>query len=241
MRHRPGAPDGCTQRRLPSDTVPALRTLRACNTIVRMRPQAGAQAGKHETAGGSPWRIDGNTIYQARGRPDDEFTLDHVFGPEASTAQLYKGSSTRSKAADVVKGINCTLMAYGQTCSGKTFTMHGHDDKPGLIASTVGDVFELTDSMPGTKLSMSMSYPEVRGGILHGERLACRKLACSMQLRCTMQRARAEHCFLMHVAADTPFRQLAALERLLAVPCSCIQLYKEDMVDLLNPDKKLKI
>lgn len=164
--HRPGAPDGCTQRRLPSDTVPALRTLRACSAIVRVRPQAGAQADKQETGGGSPWRIDGNTIYQARGRPDDEFTLDHVFGPEASTAQLYKGSSTRSMAADVIKGINCTVMAYGQTGSGKTFTMHGRDDEPGLIALTVGDVFKLADSMPGTKFSMSVSYLEVGGGIL---------------------------------------------------------------------------
>lgn len=63
----------------------------------------------------------------------------------------------------------------------------------------------------------------------------------SMQLRCTMQHARAEPCFSMHVTR-------CANSRLLAMPCSCIQLYNESMVDLLHPagdkksaDKKLKI
>lgn len=42
-----------------------------------------------------------------------------------------------------MKGINVTVFAYGQTSSGKTYTMRGYDKKePGLIPLSITKVFD---------------------------------------------------------------------------------------------------
>eukprot|EP00250_Pteridium_aquilinum_P012030 c20465_g1_i1 orf=254-3265(+) len=52
------------------------------------------------------------------------YVFDHVFGPESVTQQVYdKGA--RDVALSALSGINATIFAYGQTSSGKTFTMRG--------------------------------------------------------------------------------------------------------------------
>lgn len=38
-------------------------------------------------------------------------------------------------------GINGTIFAYGQTASGKTYTMMGGEDEPGLVKYAVDEVF----------------------------------------------------------------------------------------------------
>ena len=61
-------------------------------------------------------------VLQREGRADwhaeMEYAFDAVFGPDVSTAEVY----TRA-AADIVpwvlRGIHCTILAFGQTASGK--------------------------------------------------------------------------------------------------------------------------
>lgn len=48
-----------------------------------------------------------------------------------------------------MNGINGTIFAYGQTSSGKTYTMTGTDDKPGVIPLAVKQIFEEIDSTKG--------------------------------------------------------------------------------------------
>lgn len=52
------------------------------------------------------------------------YTFDHVFGPESVTQQVYE-EGARDVALSALSGINATIFAYGQTSSGKTFTMRG--------------------------------------------------------------------------------------------------------------------
>lgn len=53
-----------------------------------------------------------------------DFTFDRVFGPEASQAEVY--AFTVQKAIQkVLQGYNSTILAYGQTGAGKTYTMEG--------------------------------------------------------------------------------------------------------------------
>lgn len=40
----------------------------------------------------------------------------------------------------VLSGYDSSIIAYGQTASGKTFTMLGPKDNPGLIPRIVGDI-----------------------------------------------------------------------------------------------------
>ena len=42
----------------------------------------------------------------------------------------------------IIEGCAGTAFAYGQTSSGKTFTMNGSETDPGLIPRAIKDVFE---------------------------------------------------------------------------------------------------
>ncbi|KAF9575552.1 hypothetical protein EC968_002488 [Mortierella alpina] len=50
------------------------------------------------------------------------FTFDHIFGTGASQEEVYQGSVKRM-VDKFMEGYNVTIMAYGQTSSGKTYTM----------------------------------------------------------------------------------------------------------------------
>ncbi|KAF9431528.1 hypothetical protein BGZ76_000191, partial [Entomortierella beljakovae] len=50
------------------------------------------------------------------------FTFDHVFGTGATQDEVYQGSVKRM-VDRFMDGYNVTIMAYGQTSSGKTYTM----------------------------------------------------------------------------------------------------------------------
>ncbi len=52
-----------------------------------------------------------------------EFHFDQIFGPSATQLEIFTGIS--SLAQSVLDGHDAIFFAYGQTCSGKTHTMHG--------------------------------------------------------------------------------------------------------------------
>lgn len=45
-------------------------------------------------------------------------------------------------------GFNGTIFAYGQTSSGKTYTMTGTDEAPGIIPLAVFNLFDIIKSIP---------------------------------------------------------------------------------------------
>ncbi|RDX94099.1 Kinesin-like protein KIN-5C, partial [Mucuna pruriens] len=55
---------------------------------------------------------------------DRVFTFDKVFGPSARQKDLYEQAVTPI-VNEVLEGFNCTIFAYGQTGTGKTYTMEG--------------------------------------------------------------------------------------------------------------------
>ncbi|KAI0345257.1 kinesin-domain-containing protein [Trametopsis cervina] len=54
------------------------------------------------------------------------FTFDQVHGPSSTQHSLFT-STAQPLIEHFVEGFNCTILAYGQTSSGKTFTMTGID------------------------------------------------------------------------------------------------------------------
>ncbi|KAG2682993.1 hypothetical protein I3843_10G011500 [Carya illinoinensis] len=55
---------------------------------------------------------------------DRVFTFDKVFGPSAQQRDLYD-QAVIPIVNEVLEGFNCTIFAYGQTGTGKTYTMEG--------------------------------------------------------------------------------------------------------------------
>ncbi|KAJ8543384.1 hypothetical protein K7X08_005907 [Anisodus acutangulus] len=63
------------------------------------------------------------------------YSFDYVFDPTCSTSKVYE-QGARDVALSALNGINATIFAYGQTSSGKTFTMRG------ITESAVNDIYE---------------------------------------------------------------------------------------------------
>lgn len=50
--------------------------------------------------------------------------LYQVFGPKSQQRSIYE-HAVASMVNDVLEGYNCTVFAFGQTGTGKTYTMEG--------------------------------------------------------------------------------------------------------------------
>jgi kinesin family protein 5 len=59
-------------------------------------------------------------------------------------------------------GFNGTILAYGQTASGKTYTMEGTDDSRGIIPRVVDMVFAAIDESPESiEFELKVSIMEI--------------------------------------------------------------------------------
>jgi kinesin family protein 5 len=78
-----------------------------------------------------------------------EFNFDRVFDPKATQKDIYD-LAAKPIIDSVLEGFNGTIFAYGQTSSGKTFTMQGPDiediEKQGVIPRMVRTVFNRIES-----------------------------------------------------------------------------------------------
>ena len=75
--------------------------------------------------------------------PPKTYTFDHVFGDDSKQLDIYN-LIARPIVEAVLEGFNGTVFAYGQTGTGKTFTMEGVRDKPelrGIIPNSFAHIF----------------------------------------------------------------------------------------------------
>ncbi|KAK1269835.1 Kinesin-like protein NACK2 [Acorus gramineus] len=119
---------------------------------VRARPLSS------EEAKTNPWRISGNSI--SLSNQPGKFEFDWVFGEECTTVEVYE-ARTKEIVAAAVRGFNGTVFAYGQTNSGKTYTMRGSTDEPGVIPLAVHDLFNSIQEDVDREFLLRMSYMEI--------------------------------------------------------------------------------
>ncbi|CAN6912895.1 unnamed protein product [Brassica oleracea] len=99
---------------------------------VRLRPLNVKERVKNEEA---DWECinDETVIYRShlslseRSMYPTAYTFDRVFGPECCTKEVYD-QGAKEVALSVVSGVHASVFAYGQTSSGKTYTMSGITD-----------------------------------------------------------------------------------------------------------------
>ncbi|KAA0033760.1 kinesin-like protein NACK2 [Cucumis melo var. makuwa] len=106
--------------------------------LVRLRPLNEKEIMMNEAA---DWECinDTSILYRNTLREGSTFpsayTFDRVFRGDCSTRQVYE-EGAREIAFSVVSGINSSIFAYGQTSSGKTYTMNG------ILEYSVADIFD---------------------------------------------------------------------------------------------------
>jgi centromeric protein E len=168
--------------------------------VIRMRP-LNSKEGNHKRV----WKVlpQDSIISEttSSGQPLAEritgrnfFNFDQTFGEEAATGQVYD-SICKDIVTSAVTGLNGTIFAYGQTSSGKTYTMQGS-----------GTIEE------GSRAGADGTVSHAGGGIVH-------------------------------MAAADIFRHVESQpNRVFLVRASFLEIYNEEVHDLLTKDKKdLKI
>ncbi|XP_046871867.1 centromere-associated protein E isoform X5 [Hypomesus transpacificus] len=107
------------------------------------------------------WKAEKHSIQQLDdGNLSKSFNFDRVFNSDETTDQLYQ-ELAKPLVVSAVEGYNGTIFAYGQTSSGKTFTMMGSDLIPGVIPLAMEDVFQTIKNWPKKEFLLRVSYMEI--------------------------------------------------------------------------------
>ncbi|KAK1357633.1 kinesin-like protein KIN-7G [Heracleum sosnowskyi] len=127
---------------------------------VRLRPLNRKEIARNDV---SDWDcINGDTVIYRNASvsmPDrsmypSAYTFDKVFGVDCSTRQVYK-EGAKEVALSVLTGINSSVFAYGQTSSGKTFTMTG------ITEYTISDIYDYIQKHTEREFHLKFSAMEI--------------------------------------------------------------------------------
>ncbi|CAH3166981.1 unnamed protein product [Pocillopora meandrina] len=98
---------------------------------------------------------------------DRGFTFDYVFPPKASQTEVYE-KCVEPLVKSCMEGYNATVFAYGQTSSGKTYTIGGTDsaglleEQYGIILRAVKQLFQIMEeNKHKTEFVVTVSYVEI--------------------------------------------------------------------------------
>ncbi|VDK79791.1 unnamed protein product, partial [Onchocerca ochengi] len=95
--------------------------------------------------------------------PSKVFTFDSVYDPRSKQLDLYD-ETFRHLVDSVLEGFNGTIFAYGQTGTGKTFTMEGVHDDPelrGVIPNAYHHIFQHIAQSRNQQYLVRASYLEI--------------------------------------------------------------------------------
>ncbi|KAF5188121.1 Kinesin-like protein [Thalictrum thalictroides] len=116
------------------------------------------------SSNGTYWKVEDNRIslHKSLGTPISgvSYAFDHVFDQECTNSRVYE-HLTKDIIRAAVDGFNGTAFAYGQTSSGKTFTMNGSDNDPGIVPLAVKDIFHNIMMMTDREFLIRVSYLEI--------------------------------------------------------------------------------
>ncbi|KAI1497648.1 chromosome-associated kinesin KIF4 [Biscogniauxia marginata] len=92
---------------------------------------------------------------------DQVFAFDRIFDENTSQTEVYE-ATTKNLLDSVLDGYNATVFAYGATGCGKTHTITGTSQMPGIIFLTMQELFEkITERSDEKSTEISLSYLEI--------------------------------------------------------------------------------
>lgn len=88
------------------------------------------------------------------------FTFDKLFNEDTTSEYIYKDIG-KPIIKSVIKGYNGNIFMYGQTTSGKTYTMLGNQSSPGIIPCSLRDIFRQIKKQIDAEYMLYCSYIEI--------------------------------------------------------------------------------
>ena len=103
------------------------------------------------------------TFHSSREKNVYRFNFDRIFPPSSTQQDIYD-FGVKGIIESVLDGYNGTVLAYGQTSSGKTYTMQGEMDeerRKGIIPRMINHVFKYIYQNEGTDFMIKVSMIEI--------------------------------------------------------------------------------
>lgn len=92
---------------------------------------------------------------------NQQFIFDRVFGFESRNEEIFN-ITTKNLINSLMDGYNCSVFAYGATGAGKTHTMLGKDEHPGITFLTMSELFNKKEELAEEReFDLGMTYLEV--------------------------------------------------------------------------------
>ncbi|KAI8619445.1 P-loop containing nucleoside triphosphate hydrolase protein [Chytriomyces sp. MP71] len=119
------------------------------NVVVRVRPRNAKEVRENSAVVVTTSGVKSNQLF-VKANPSDAqsktYSFDKVFGPDADQETIYD-EVVGPILEEVLMGYNCTIFAYGETGTGKTYTMEGDLEScngrhAGIIPRTLFKLFE---------------------------------------------------------------------------------------------------
>ncbi|KAF7810847.1 kinesin-like protein KIN-7D, mitochondrial [Senna tora] len=146
-----------------SDSLDTPQTRDSISVTIRFRPLSERE---YQRGDEIAWYADGDKIVRNEYNPATAYGFDRVFGPHSTSDEVYEvAAKPVVKAA--MEGVNGTVFAYGVTSSGKTHTMHGDQNAPGIIPLAIKDVFSIIQDTPGREFLLRVSYLEIYNEVIN--------------------------------------------------------------------------
>lgn len=97
---------------------------------------------------------------------EKQYAFDFAFN-ESTTQEMIFENTTKFLIDGVLNGFNATVFAYGSTGAGKTYTMIGEADKPGLMLKTFLEIFSKIEELSENRdYQVKLSYLEIYNEIV---------------------------------------------------------------------------
>ena len=98
-----------------------------------------------------------------------KFTFDYVYPEIADQKQVYETTAKHS-VLSTLKGYNASIIAYGQTSAGKTYTMEGFDSERlrGIIPRAIEEIFNYIEqkASPTMRFLVRASYLQIYNEVI---------------------------------------------------------------------------
>uniref|UniRef100_A0A7S3LVQ8 Kinesin-like protein n=1 Tax=Palpitomonas bilix TaxID=652834 RepID=A0A7S3LVQ8_9EUKA len=126
---------------------------------LRVRPVDEEDLGEDGDAALEGWWIDEHAI-QAHANRYPTSLFDDVYLEDSSNQRLFEKFATPSILA-ALNGYNATIFAYGQTAAGKTHSIVGTKDDPGILPLSVEQIFRHVQNDKARSYLLRISYVEL--------------------------------------------------------------------------------
>ena len=96
---------------------------------------------------------------------EQRYYFDRIFPQGSNTETVFK-NTCEGLITSVIEGYNGCVFAYGTTGSGKTYTMAGTLEEPGIMFLIIKGMFEKIQNVTDKKFEIKVTFVEIYNEVI---------------------------------------------------------------------------